>query len=319
MGEISCGLAGNSGYRPLVSIIMNCLNGESYLREAIDSIFAQTYDNWEIIFYDNASTDSSEAIAKSYGEKLHYTRSGETIPLGAARNEAISRAHGDLVAFLDTDDRWLPDKLALQVAVFCEQPQVDFVYSNHYLLYASTGRTTLGLRKQQPEGNVFRAFLRYYPVCLQTVMVRISALRNLNGLFDSALEVSEEYELFMRLLYSSRAYYLKQPTAIYRIHNNMSSVRHIDKYPVENGYILQKLRSIVPDFDKQYPHEIAYLEAKIGYWYAVAYMHKGDQSQARLSLKPYIRTSPAFFVLFLATYFPTTIWCILQRIKLIFR
>lgn len=305
--------------QPLVSIIMNCYNGERYLREAIDSIFVQTYDNWEIIFFDNASTDGSEAIAKGYGEKLRYFRSEQTVSLGAARNAAINNARGELIAFLDTDDRWLPDKLAWQVAVFNESPYVDFIYSNYYVLHAATGRSTLGLLRPQPEGDVFGAFLRHYPVNLQTVMVRSSMLHELDELLDPILEVSEEYDLFMRLLHVSKARYLKQPTAIYRVHDQMSSIRHIDKYPVENGYILGKLRAMVPDLDKQYPNEIAYLEAKIGYWYAAAYMHKGDAVRAREVLKPHMLSSPVFFVLCLATYFPSAVWDVLQRLRRIAR
>lgn len=319
MGKPSGGQADHSGSKPFVSVIMNCLNGESYLREAIDSVFAQTYDNWEIIFFDNASTDSSEAIARSYAEKLHYFRSEQTVPLGAARNAAINYASGDLIGFLDTDDCWLPDKLAWQVAVFNESPQVDFVYSNYYTLQASTGRTALGLLRPQPEGDVFRAFLRHYPVNLQTVLVRSSALHGLNELLDPSLEVSEEYDLFMRLLYISRASYLKQPTAIYRIHSQMSSIRNIDKYPVENSYILGKLRAMAPDFDKRYPSEIAHLEAKIGYWQAVACMHKGNAECARKSLKPYMRHGPVFFALYLAAYFPPAIWNALQQLRRVIR
>lgn len=319
VGEPLKGQKEDSWSWPLVSIIMNCFNGERYLREAIDSVFAQTYDNWEIVFFDNASTDSSEAIAKSYGEKLQYFRSEQTMSLGAARNAAISSTHGELIAFLDTDDRWLPDKLARQVAVFRDHPQVDFVYSNYYILQADTGRTTLGLRRPQPEGDVFGAFLRHYPVNLQTVMVRSCALHDLKVLFDPALELSEEYDLFMRLLYVSTASYLKQPTVVYRVHNNMSSIRHVDKYPPEMAYILGKLRLLAPDFDKRYSHGIAYMEAKIGYWNAVAYMHKGDAGHARISLKPYIWISPVFFVLYLATYFPPTIWGLLQRLRGIVR
>lgn len=319
MGEPMGDQTAYSANNTLVSVIMNCLNGERYLREAIDSIFAQTCGNWEIVFFDNASTDNSAAIAKSYGEKLHYFSSEQTMSLGAARNAAIGNAHGDLIAFLDTDDRWLPDKLALQVAVFSESPQVDFVYSNYYLLQASTGRAMLGLRRLQPEGDVFRAFLRHYPVNLQTVMVRSSALQSLKVLFDPALEVSEEYDLFMRLLYVSRARYLNQPTAVYRVHNQMSSIRHINKYPVENSYILGKLRVMVPDLDKRYPDEIAHLKAKIGYWYAAAHMHKGETERARESLKPYLLNSPVFFVLCLATYFPPAIWSALQRLRRVIR
>jgi len=301
--------------QPLVSIIMNCYNSERYLREAIDSIVAQTYVNWEIIFFDNASTDSSAAIAKSYGEKLRYFCSEQTILLGAARNAALNYAQGEFIAFLDTDDRWMPDKLLCQVQLFREDPQIDFVYSNYYILQADTGRTVLSLRKSQPEGDVFRAFLRHYTVNLQTVMVRGSALTNLNELFDPAIELSEEYDLFMRLLYVAKARYLKQPTAIYRVHGNMASIRHIDKYPPEMTYILGKLRRLASDFETRYSAEIAYMSAKIGYWYAVAYMHKGDSTRAQASLRPYMWVSPMFFALCLSTYFPSAIWSYLQKLR----
>ncbi|MDD2914582.1 MAG: glycosyltransferase [Gallionella sp.] len=316
MAEALSALADN---KPLVSIIMNCRNGESYLREAIDSIYAQTYDNWEIVFFDNASTDNSAHIARSYGEKLHYFHSPQMLSLGAARNAAIGNAHGELISFLDTDDRWLPDKLSWQVAVFSESGQADFVYSNYYILQASTGCTSLGLRRSQPEGDVFGAFLRHYPVNLQTVMIRSSSLHKLNDLFDPALEVSEEYDLFMRLLCTSKARYLKQPTAIYRVHSNMSSIRHIDKYPVENDYILGKLRSMMPNLEQHYPDETAYLKAKIGYWHAAAYMHRGDSQHARISLRPYLWINPVFFALYLATLLPPSIWKGLQRLKGMFR
>lgn len=319
MGESLGGQVQPSANEPLVSVIMNCLNGEAYLREAIDSVVAQTYGNWEIIFFDNASTDKSADIARSYGDKLRYFRGEETISLGAARNAAIATAQGELIAFLDTDDRWLPTKLAQQVAIFSQCPQVDFVYSNCYILHTSTGRTTLDLHRPQPEGNVFRAFLHFYPVNLQTVMVRASALHKLDELFDPALEVSEEYDLFMRLLYASTVRYLKSPTAVYRVHSNMSSIRHIDKFPVENEYILGKLRTMVPDLDKRYPIEIAHLEAKIGYWYAASYMHKKNTVRARESLKPYMRKSLVFFALYLATYLPISIWSALQRLRRIIR
>lgn len=308
-----------SASMPLVSVIMNCRNGEAYLREAIDSVFAQTYDNWQIVFFDNASSDQSEVIARSYGNKLHYYRSAEMLSLGAARNAAITNATGDLIAFLDVDDRWLPDKLALQVAIFNESPQVDFVYSNYYTHHVSTGRIVLGLLRPQPSGNVFGSFLRHYPVNLQTVMVRSSALVKLNGLLDPSLEVSEEYDLFMRLLYASQASYLNRPTAVYRVHNKMSSVVNIDKYPVENRYILDKLRSIVPDIDKRYPNEISYLEAKIGYWYAVAHMHKGNTEGARAALQPYIWRSPVFFALYIIAHFPPFIWNATQQMRRVFR
>ena len=99
----------------LVSVIMNCYNGEKYLREAIDSVYSQTYKDWEIIFWDNASTDRSAEIAKSYNSKLKYFRGEKTIPLGAARNKALEKCSGDYVAFLDCDDLWMEDRLKKQM------------------------------------------------------------------------------------------------------------------------------------------------------------------------------------------------------------
>ena len=85
--------------KPLVSVIMNCYNGDKYLRAAIESVYDQTYKNWEIIFWDNASTDNSAAIANSYDAKLRYFYSKETVTLGAARNKALKQCKGEYISF----------------------------------------------------------------------------------------------------------------------------------------------------------------------------------------------------------------------------
>ena len=93
--------------KPLVSIIMNCYNSDHFLREAIESVYDQTYSNWEIIFWDNASTDSSSIIARSYNDgKLKYYNADVNTTLGIARNAAIERSNGEIIAFLDVDDYW---------------------------------------------------------------------------------------------------------------------------------------------------------------------------------------------------------------------
>ena len=103
---------------PLVSIIMNCYNGERYLSEAINSVYSQTYKNWEIIFWDNASTDNTAEIAQSYDKKLKYFRSQETTVLGEARVCAVEKSRGQYLAFLDCDDFWEVDKLEEQISLF---------------------------------------------------------------------------------------------------------------------------------------------------------------------------------------------------------
>ena len=100
---------------PLVSIVMNCYNGEKFLREAINSIYDQTYQNWEIIFWDNASTDSSAEIALTYNDKLKYNISKSNTSLGRARALAVGEASGEYLAFLDCDDLWHGKKLERQI------------------------------------------------------------------------------------------------------------------------------------------------------------------------------------------------------------
>ena len=117
---------------PLVSVIMNCFNGEKYLRKAIDSVLAQTYRNWEIIFWDNQSTDRSAKIFKSYNnQNLKYFYAPKHTLLYEARNFALEHAIGELYAFLDVDDWWDTKKLEKQIPLF-DDPEVGLVYGNYW-------------------------------------------------------------------------------------------------------------------------------------------------------------------------------------------
>ncbi|MDD5240756.1 MAG: glycosyltransferase [Sulfuricella sp.] len=304
---------------PLVSVIMNCLNCERYLHEAIDSVYAQTYSNWEIVFYDNASSDSSAGIAQCHDSRLRYVRGDATIPLGAARNEAISRAQGDLVAFLDCDDRWLPDKLERQVALFAKHPDVDFAYGNFFFTRPGNDRMHLGFRRKQPQGHVFGKFLIYFPVNLQTVMIRKSVLDKLPELFDANLNLAEDYDLFLRLLYTARAAYMDQPLAVYRMHSGMSSIRYAEKYPDELVYCIEKLKVLYPELEQDYRKELAYLDAKIAYWRAKSAILQGRSSVARTLLKPHKKKGLTFLGLYYAAYLPSGLWVKLQELRLFLR
>ena len=119
---------------PLVSILMNCFNGEEYLQEAIDSVISQTYENWELIFWDNQSTDkSAEIFLKNKDQRLHYYYSPSHTILGAARSAAIKKVKGDWIAIIDTDDVWRSDKLTKQIGAVMNagsiQNSIGLVYS----------------------------------------------------------------------------------------------------------------------------------------------------------------------------------------------
>ena len=118
---------------PLVSVIMNCFNGELFLKDSIGSVINQTYENWELIFWDNRSKDKSAEIFKSYKDKrLKYFYADEHVSLYKARNLAIDQSKGNFISFIDTDDLWNKDKLELQMPYF-KNPEVGVVYSNLWI------------------------------------------------------------------------------------------------------------------------------------------------------------------------------------------
>ncbi len=110
-----------------ISAIIPVYNGAAYLGMAIDSILAQTLPPEEIIVVDDGSTDGSAGVAAAYGAAVRY-HSQPNAGIGAARNEGVALATGDLLAFLDADDLWMPDKLALQVAVLRADAAIDLVF-----------------------------------------------------------------------------------------------------------------------------------------------------------------------------------------------
>ena len=156
----------------LVSIIMNCHNGEKYLKDSIESILKQTYKNWEVVFYDNCSTDSSKKIFLSYNnKKFKYFYSDNFLTLYQARNSAIEKSKGDYIAFLDTDDLWEKDKLELQMNLF-DTPEVGAVFSNAWILKKNTKNKKIHEKKKLPNGYIYNNLIENYNVGLVTIVLK---------------------------------------------------------------------------------------------------------------------------------------------------
>ncbi|MGH9426666.1 MAG: glycosyltransferase, partial [Terriglobia bacterium] len=270
---------------------------------------AQTYQNWEIILWDNASMDSSGAIAKSYEDtRLRYCRCDVNTPLGAARNAALAEARGEFVAFLDTDDIWFPAKLSEQVAYFESRPEIDFVYTNLIHIGAGSKAKLFGRTRSflvpQPTGRVFKRFLKRYPINLLTVMIRHSALKEMGGCFDSTLQVTEDLDLFMRFVHDRPVGYLHRVLAAYRLHSGQDSMTKIGLYASEAEYILNKLQRCFPESKESCKSEYEYFGAKISYYHARAALRQGDRAKARQLLHQFRWLDLRFGLLNLFLYMP---------------
>ncbi len=191
----------NSGL-PMVSIMMNCYNGEKYLREAIDSVFAQTYDAWEIVFWDNQSTDGSSDIVKSYdSEKIKYIYAPEHTSLYKARNLALEFCTCEYVAFLDCDDLWEPQKLEKQIAVFEGDNNIVLVHSNTVFFNSDNGYSRVANIEVMPSGSIFKSLVEKYRVSLETVVVRRDTLVKHCLNFGDSYNMIGDRDLFTLLSY----------------------------------------------------------------------------------------------------------------------
>ena len=158
---------------PLVSVIMNCYNGETYLKEAIESILSQSYKNWEIIFWDNLSTDDSKKIISKFNDKrIKYFCSKKFLNLYHARNLAVNKASGEYLCFLDVDDLFEEQKIELQVKFLEEYKDYSMVYSNYFTLDEKNKNKYIKLKFNLPTENITSKILKNYTVGLITVLIK---------------------------------------------------------------------------------------------------------------------------------------------------
>jgi len=220
-------------FKPLVSVVMNCFNGECYLKDAIDSVCAQTYKNLELIFWDNQSTDNSADMFLSYSdERLKYYYAPSHTTLYEARNCAVAKSNGELIAFLDVDDWWLPTKLEQQVPLFVDQ-EVGLVYSNFYWKNEIKNIEYVAHKRQLPSGFVLEKILQNYVIGMLTVMVRRSSYNQMQSKFNPAYNIIGDFDFAIRLAIDWKFASVQSPTAYCRWHGENLQIsgekRHIDE------------------------------------------------------------------------------------------
>jgi len=293
--------------KPLVSVIMNCRNSGKYLRAAIDSVIAQTYKNFEIIFWDNQSTDDSSSIFKSYNDpRLRYFLAPEYTALGEARNLAMQQAKGEFIAFLDCDDLWFPQKLEKQIPLFRNEA-VGLVICDTIFFNSKKDIRQLYQNKKPPTGNVFRELLGAYFVSMETPVIRKVVLDGMDHWFDTRFDVIEEYDFFVRLGYKWEVAYVDEVLAKWRVHGASWTWSKPELFPAETRMLLDKLRTSIPDFDSQYEKEIRAVMVKIALQEAVIAWRLGDSGKARDILKPFRHESHSAMLL--------SIWALLLPFK----
>lgn len=286
---------------PKVSILMNCYNGEKYLREAIDSAINQTFSDWEIIFWDNQSTDNSAKIAQAYNDKrIKYYYAPEHTSLYKGRSCALKFCVGEYLAFLDCDDLWADEKLEKQISVFENNKDIVLVHSNTLFFNSDTGSERIFNQKSRISGYIFKENLLDYQFSLETVMVRMQTI-SVNGLDFGDFNMIGERDFFSMVCFYGDVFYIDEVLGKWRIHNNnFSKVLH-NSYPKE-------LKLMYSRFKKRFESEFT-REMRLNIYHEIIFRESLNAFQMSGTLvREKLKKLPIFhmkgIILRIISYFP---------------
>jgi glycosyltransferase involved in cell wall biosynthesis len=198
---------------PLVSVIIPTYNRAWILKEAVDSVLAQEFKDFEVVVVDDGSTDATAELLATYAGRVTVLRQTNR-GVSAARNAGLAAARGELIAFLDSDDIWLSGKLSTQVAFFQSHPDA-LIHQTEELWVKNGRRMNPGNRHRKRSGMIFEPSLDLCLVSPSAVMMRRELLDRVGG-FDEGLPACEDYDLWLRVSCSYPVYLIKTPLIIKR-------------------------------------------------------------------------------------------------------
>ncbi len=262
--------------KSLVSIIIPTYNRAWILSQAIDSVLNQTYCDRELIVIDDGSTDNTQKLLATYGEKIQVILQ-ENKGVSAARNRGIEAASGEYIALLDSDDEWLPEKLKSQVEFFKENPGA-LICQTQEIWIRNGQRVNPKNRHKKQTGMIFESSLSLCLVSPSAVMFKRDLIVK-TGLFDEIMPACEDYDLWLRVSCKYPIYLIDKDLIIKRggHEDQLSRQPGLDKYRI---YSIKKAleRDILNE--KQRKSAIHKLKEKCAI-YAAGCLKRGREEEAK--------------------------------------
>ncbi|MCX7957121.1 MAG: glycosyltransferase [Endomicrobia bacterium] len=254
---------------PKISVVIPTYNRVSFVIEAIESVFNQTYKDFEVIVVNDCSQDNTEKILTNrYGNKIKIISHSSNLGLSAARNSGINYSNGEYIAFLDDDDIWLPNKL---------EEQISFMETHRFLWSATNGKI-FSIEKQKVlyyHNDIQKAYDGYVLYRLffdnfigpSSVIINKRIFEKVGGFYDEKI-VAEDWDMWLRISIHYPLGYIYQPLVIYRYHpNRKTNIRNISEQIKRVYNTVERINSIVPGklnrFKTRCLVRIKYLYSKI--------------------------------------------------------
>lgn len=266
-----------------VSIIIPTFNRRDYITIALDSVRVQTYKDYEIIIIDDGSSDDTKEVLKPYQENVRYFyQDNRGIP--ATRNKGIREAKGDFIAFLDSDDHWLPEKLERQIECFSKHPHYGMV-ATRCLCTTPEGKF---LKKNRPgkSGWILTDLFKANFIRTSSAMIKKECLEEI-GLFDESLPECEEYDLWLRIAKQYPIGFIDEPLTVYTDNPQGVSTDSL-------AGRLQRLKVLEKDYLKECIPQALYRKRLASNYHYVGrhYLKQGEKREGKKYLKHAITLDP---------------------------
>lgn len=219
---------------PLVSIVMNCYDGERYLHDSLDSIFKQSYKNFELIFWDNNSKDRSKLILDKFRDKrIKYYKSDNNTKLYFARNLAIKKCSGEIITFLDVDDIWEEKKLETQVNFFKNNKDCDFIYTDYWIFEEKSKYKKKITPNKKNYSSITNSLLKNYDIGLLTIAFKANILDKYSIRFNNHYRIIGDFDFVLNLSKFCTFHCIGIPLANYRVHDESETAKNYGKMITE--------------------------------------------------------------------------------------
>jgi glycosyltransferase involved in cell wall biosynthesis len=268
---------------PKVSVIIPTHNRADFLKAAINSVLSQTYQDFEIIVVDDASTYATREVVTSFGDpRIHYVRNEVNRGDGGSRNAGILNSSAEYVAFLDDDDEWLPEKLQLQTELLIDSsPSLGGVYTGLINIEKSTGKI-LGLHIPEHRGHLFPKMFVDSPLVTSCLVLKRQCFETV-GLFDEKIPYNNDYDMWIRVAEHFEFEYVKEPLVIYHTHEW--------KLSTDLGRVIQGWELVIDKY-RQYFALSAGNYSRILYNLGILYCLNGNFGKSRQMFIKAIRMKP---------------------------